>query len=763
MGISFAGELNAQQLEAVEYTDGPCLVVAGAGSGKTRMLTYKIAYLLQHGYQPWSIMALTFTNKAAREMKERISKIVGGAETAELWAGTFHSVFAKILRIEAEATGYGSDYTIYDHSDSRSVLKKIIKELELDDKRYKPAIVGGRISMAKNHLFDAQSYAACNDFTDRDKRTDLPEIARIYSLYEERCKRANAMDFDDLLLQTYKLLCYNKDIREKYRGRFKYLLVDEYQDTNAAQYQIIRLLANAEGRVCVVGDDAQSIYAFRGADIGNILNFSKTFPETKVFKLERNYRSTQNIVNAANSIIAHNQGRIPKNVYSELPAGGRVKIIQANDEYVESFKIFSEIQRLEREHLADYGEVAVLYRTNAQSRVLEECCSKKGIPYKVYGGLSFYQRKEVKDFMAYLRLCCNPADEEALLRIINFPARGIGATTLTRVTTAARRAGADIWDVIEAPAHYEAGVSNGTISKLGKFRGMMQRFKALAAEEKPYDVAKAVLEETGLKADMVQELKAGGGPEAESRIANTEELLNSINDFQEKAEEAGLTPHLADYLAQAALLTDQDRKDDNREAVTLMTVHAAKGLEFEAVFVSGMEDDLFPTSSARYSIREMEEERRLFYVAVTRAKQFCYISYAQSRRKYGITENALPSPFLDEIDSNYVEVMRTQPGGYSRTQTPRYTPRPLLGTAAVPRFTRQRVAEKTVKEENTSAQTAFGGLTVSVGDEVVHERFGQGRVLAIAGTGENAMLTIDFKMTGQKKLLLKFAKLSVVH
>lgn len=772
MDISFSGALNAQQLEAVEYTGGPCLVVAGAGSGKTRMLTYKIAYLLQHGYQPWSIMALTFTNKAAREMKERISQIVGGAETTELWAGTFHSVFAKILRIEAEATGYGSDYTIYDQADSRSVLKKIIKELELDAGRYKPAIVGARISMAKNHLFDAQSYAACTEFTERDKRAELPETARIYCIYEARLKQAGAMDFDDLLLQTYKLLLTHEDIREKYRRRFRYLLVDEYQDTNQAQYQIIRLLTNAEGRVCVVGDDAQSIYAFRGADIGNILSFSTTFPETKVYKLERNYRSTQNIVNAANSIIAHNQGRIPKNVYSELPTGEKVKIIQANDEYAESYKIFSEIQRLGRDCHVDYDDVAVLYRTNAQSRVLEECCSKRGIPYKVYGGLSFYQRKEVKDLMAYLRLCCNPADEEALLRIINFPARGIGATTLTRLVTAARSAGVGVWDVIAGLGHYDTGVSKATAAKLEKFQGMMQRFIDMAATEMPCDVAKAVLEETGLKADMVQELKAGGGPEAENRIANTEELLNSINDFQEKAEEGGAEPRLTDYLAQAALLTDQDQKEDDRKTVTLMTVHAAKGLEFEAVFVSGMEEDLFPTSSARYSVRETEEERRLFYVAVTRAKQYCYLTYAQQRRKYGITEGALPSKFLEEIDSKYVELMRETPGGYHHVVPSRPSPqrtflRAMPATPAPPQKPAppmmQRQWRTATPESTTSTQASYGALKVGVGDEVLHERFGKGRVLAIVGSAENAMLTIDFTMAGQKKLLLKFAKLKVVH
>lgn len=770
MEISFADELNEQQLEAVTYMDGPCLVVAGAGSGKTRMLTYKIAYLLQHGFQPWTIMALTFTNKAAKEMKERIARLVGGDDVNGLWAGTFHSVFAKILRIEADAIGFRSDFTIYDTADSKSLIKKIIKELELDEKTYKPSLVANCISAAKNRLFDAQSYAEDKDFMEKDAHNNLSAVARIYKLYSQRCRQANAMDFDDLLLWTYKLLNLHEDIREKYRKRFQYLLVDEYQDTNLVQYHIVRLLTNAEGRVCVVGDDAQSIYAFRGADIGNILGFSKVFPNTKVFKLERNYRSTRNIVNAANSIIAHNQGRIPKNVYSELDDGEKIRIISAYTDIEESMKIVKEVLQLKKQRKVGYHDVAVLYRTNAQSRVLEDNFNKAGIPYRVYGGLSFYQRKEVKDFMAYLRLCCNPADEEALLRIINFPARGIGATTLKRVAEVARHADVGLWDVLSNLVYYDAGLSKRAMSNLLNFQGMMQRFISAAATTPPFDLAMQILEASGLKEDMLNERKAGGGVEAENRIENTRELLNSIHDFQQQSIEEGETPLLSEYLAQASLLTDQDHAETDTDFVTLMTVHAAKGLEFKAVFVSGMEDELFPTAIAKFSSKDMEEERRLFYVAVTRAKDYCYLTYAQNRRKYGQTEPALPSPFLDEIDSEYIQRSRNElppmrsaaPKPYNAFARPKPTPyynRPLAAPASRPTTWQRKVVTPPVAPPANASARACG---FKAGDQVRHDRFGKGIVVSTEGSGDNARIAIDFGILGQKKLLLKFAKLTPI-
>lgn len=802
MEISYAEELNAQQWEAVAYCEGPSLVVAGAGSGKTRMLTYKVAYLLQHGYAPWSIMALTFTNKAAREMTARIAGLVGEEATRGLWAGTFHSVFARILRLEGGA-GLGSSFTIYDAQDSRNVLKRIIRELGLDDKTYRPAAVARRISMAKNRLYDAASYAASADFREADKRNGVPELARVYEQYAERCAQADALDFDDLLLCTYRLLKQQPEVREKYRERFRYLLVDEYQDTNLAQYHIIRLLANAEGHVCAVGDDAQSIYAFRGADIGNILGFSKAFPGAKLFKLERNYRSTRNIVNAANSIIAHNKGRIPKSVYSELPMGEKLHLFSARDDLAEGRIIAGKIRALHDRKQVGWDDVAVLYRTNAQSRVLEDACRAAGVPYRVYGGLSFYQRKEVKDFMAYLRLCCNPGDEEALLRVINFPTRGLGATTLGRLSAAARKAGVGMWDVIAGRGFLTVGLTRRAEERLMAFRDMVLSFGKKAATEAPYDVALHVLEASGLKADMAQEIKAGGGPEAESRVENTEELLNGIRDFEQQREDAGGKALLADYLAEAALRTDQDQRDDGLPRVTLMTVHAAKGLEYGAVFVSGMEDDLFPTSSARFSPREMEEERRLFYVAVTRAKTYCYISYARTRRKYGQTEAALPSPFIDEIDKDYVTWDDGEAVAPYETRHPSFgagrwgrSGRDEAGSAAsggafsnlrrgyisgVGTSTRpsggsgfasashwgqslRRVAPPAPAESAAPQPTSvtFRGQRISVGDKVRHERFGEGVVTAVEGADDDARVTVDFEALGPKKLLLKFARFELL-
>lgn len=659
----FRSSLNESQYEAVTYSDGPSLVIAGAGSGKTRVLTYKIAYLLQHGMMPWNILALTFTNKAAREMNQRISDICSNiCNTSGMWSGTFHSIFARLLRIEHEAAGYPQDFTIYDSADSKSLIKAIVKELGLDDKVYKPNVVAGHISEAKNHLILPSVYAAESTILSRDKSEGVALIHKIYTIYQQRLRAAGAMDFDDLLVNTFMLFRDHADVSQRYMERFQYILVDEYQDTNMAQHKILSLITTPESRICVVGDDAQSIYGFRGADISNILNFQKQYPSTRVIKLECNYRSTQNIVNAANCIISYNQHQIPKKVYSAGEQGDPITVFNAETDKEEARKIVMYITRLHSRKDVPYNEVAVLYRTNAQSRVVEEALQGSGIPYHIYGGLSFYQRKEIKDVLAYCRLVSNPHDEESFRRVINYPARGIGATTLQKLQLTAAANGVSMWTVATQPAQYQLPVNKGALAKINIFCELIESFRVQSEKITASDLVRDIIRRSGIGVDLTLVKSA----ENTSRQENVDELLASIQQMEREArEEEGRTRvPLNEFLSTVSLLSDADTKDDGRPSVALMTVHAAKGLEFQAVFVTGMEHDLFPNAAASMSTREMEEERRLFYVAVTRAKEYCYLSYANTRFRYGSLQIADPSEFIDEIDDAYLK--RTDnPGGTS--------------------------------------------------------------------------------------------------
>lgn len=780
-------ELNASQWEAVHKCDGPLLVIAGAGSGKTRVLTYKIAYLLEHGYEPWQVLALTFTNKAAREMNERIGRIVTGRSISSLWSGTFHSIFARILRMECDAIGYHRDFTIYDTADQRSLLKAIVKEMQLDDKVYKPATVAGRISDAKNRLILPDAYASDAGIQQRDQIDNLGEMHRVYSTYWQRCRTAEAMDFDDLLLYTYILFERREDIRQRYVNRFRYILVDEYQDTNYAQHMIISQLTRENHHVCVVGDDAQSIYSFRGANIDNILHFTRQFPEAETVKLERNYRSTQSIVEAANSIIAHNRGQIYKKVYSENSKGEPITVISASSDKEEATKVSGTIQRLRRSEGFEYDDFAVLYRTNAQSRSFEDIFRERRIPYRIYGGLSFYQRKEIKDVLAYFRLMINLDDEEAFKRIINYPARGIGNTTLQKIVAASREHNASLWAVTERPTEFGLNVNRGILAKLESFCSLILEFRAKATNISAYEMAKDVVVNAGIKADLAQE----DGPEGQSKRENLEELLGSIATYEANARTE--TGHdyipLNDYLSQVALLTDADQKDDGSPKVTLMTVHAAKGLEFETVFVTGLEDELFPASSALLFPKELEEERRLFYVAVTRAKQFCFLTYAQARFRFGNMEYPMPSSFLREIDPKYVKTDEdnctttakgispnlraalfsskpsTPPSGNIFGDSPsRAKPVSVAAearTASPATRTLRRVNSLPSSPESRAANEAKA-RQLRVGSVIAHDRFGQGTIIGIDGNGDGIKILVDFGTEGKRNLLLKFAKFTIV-
>lgn len=650
----FRSSLNDSQYEAVTYCDGPLLIIAGAGSGKTRVLTYKIAYLLQHGMMPWNILSLTFTNKAAREMNQRINDICQDVcDTGGMWSGTFHSIFARLLRMEYEAAGYPHDFTIYDSADSKSLIKAITKELQLDEKVYKPNIVLGHISEAKNHLILPQAYAAESTILSRDKSEGVAMIYKIYTIYQQRLRAAGAMDFDDLLVNTFMLLRDRADIRQRYVERFKYILVDEYQDTNMAQHQILTLLTGTDSRICVVGDDAQSIYGFRGADISNILNFQKQYSNTRVIKLECNYRSTQNIVNAANCIISYNQHQIPKKVYSAGAEGDPIVVFNGETDKEEARKVMMHITRLHSRRNIPYSEIAVLYRTNAQSRVVEEALQGSGIPYRIYGGLSFYQRKEIKDILAYCRLVSNPNDEESFRRIINYPARGIGATTLQKLQLTAAAHDVSLWAVANDPATYELAVNKGALSKLQAFCELIDSFRLQLDKLSASDLVRDIIRRSGIGIDLTLVRSA----ENTARQENVEELIASIQQMEKDArdEEGRTHVSLTEFLSTVSLLSDADTKDDGTPRVTLMTIHSAKGLEFDAVFVTGMEENLFPNAAASMSTREMEEERRLFYVAVTRAKRYCYLSYANTRFRYGSLQIADPSQFIEEIDAPYLQ------------------------------------------------------------------------------------------------------------
>lgn len=817
--MSLLENLNESQRIAVQYITGPQLVIAGAGSGKTRVLTYKIAYLLQQGLNPWNILALTFTNKAANEMKERIAALVGFDAARRLHMGTFHSVFSRILRVEYKYIGFNSNFTIYDESDSRSLLKAIIKDMNLDDKKYKPASVHSYISMAKNHLIGSATYNSDHSVQERDYNFKMPELGHIFTAYEQRCHSANAMDFDDLLVKTYTLFNDNPEIREKYAQYFQYILVDEYQDTNYAQQSIIRQLSNANNRVCVVGDDAQSIYGFRGANIDNILKFNTIYPEAKLFKLEQNYRSTQRIVQAANSLIKHNNAQIPKDVFSKNAEGDKLIFKPAYSDREEAAIVVKDINRIKCEDKCQYSDFAILYRTNSQSRSFEEELRKNNVPYRIYGGLSFYQRKEIKDIIAYFRLVVNPADEEAIKRVINYPARGIGNTTITKLAAAVQAHTVSFWDVIKEPAHYGLDVNKGTLAKLVGFRELIETFMQ-GMNDDAFCLGQQIIKDSGIHDDIFKSKDA----EDISRQENLEEFLSSLQEFVENRKEEGLenATSLSDFLQEVSLLSDLDSDDASSSKVSLMTIHAAKGLEFPCVFIVGLEENIFPSPMSCNTMREIEEERRLLYVAITRAEKHCILTCAKNRFRYGKMEFDTPSRFIKDIDSNLLDVQ----GGSNIDSTENYnagrryrdyevnTPytgshpwgseyqgysgkmqnsRPVASqfradvkpkvtsphhaeTAADPfseGFKRRLVQHGgnlrrvssamtnggralTINNSSTSSSAPVGNL--SVGDKIEHQRFGLGVVERVEGTGENTKATVVFENTGTKQLLLKFAK-----
>ena len=682
--MDLLNDLNEAQRAAVEYIDGPSLVIAGAGSGKTRVLTYKIAYLLSQGMKPWSIMALTFTNKAAREMKERIGKLVGNDLAQHLYMGTFHSIFSRILRAEAERIGFNSNFTIYDESDSRSLIKAIVKEMGLDDKKYKPAAVHAKISMAKNNLMSAAAYESDAAIFEQNKRAQMPEVGKIFVAYVQRCKQANAMDFDDLLTLTYQLFREHEDIRHKYAARFDYVLVDEYQDTNHVQMSIVMQLCQEKQRVCAVGDDSQSIYSFRGANIDNILNYQRQFQGTRLFKLEQNYRSTQTIVEAANSLIKHNRNQIPKDVFSENAKGEKIQYKPAYSDKEEAAIVAKDVKRIRREDGCQYSDFAILYRTNAQSRSFEEEFRKQGIPYRIYGGLSFYQRKEIKDIIAYFRLVANPDDEEAIKRIINYPARGIGATTVLKIADCAHQNQVSFWEVIGAPERYELAVTKGTMNKLETFRLLISSFIERAQTTDVYELGDAIIKESGISQDIM----SGKDADDLARQENLEEFLSGMSAFVEERREEGRFDELflQDYLQDVALLTDADSDGDKDEPrVSLMTVHAAKGLEFPTVFVVGLEENIFPSPLSAASLRELEEERRLLYVAITRAEKHCILTNAKNRWRYGKMEFDNPSRFIDEIDGKLIDSLDEAGGSLFGSRADSMSDQPEWARAQRPR------------------------------------------------------------------------------
>ena len=808
--MDLLNDLNDAQRAAVEYIDGPSLVIAGAGSGKTRVLTYKIAYLLSQGMKPWSIMALTFTNKAAREMKERIGKLVGDDLAQHLYMGTFHSIFSRILRAEAEHIGFNNNFTIYDESDSRSLLKAIIKEMGLDDKAYKPAAVHARISMAKNNLVTAESYDSDPAILEQNKRAKMPAIGKIYVAYVQRCRQANAMDFDDLLMLTFQLFRDHEEIRQKYAGRFDYILVDEYQDTNHVQMSIVMQLCKEKLRVCAVGDDSQSIYSFRGANIDNILNYQKQLPGTQLFKLEQNYRSTQTIVEAANSLIHHNRNQIQKEVFSKNDKGEKIQYKPAYSDKEEALIVAKNIQRIKRQDDCGYDQFAILYRTNAQSRSFEEEFRKQGIPYRIYGGLSFYQRKEIKDIIAYFRLVANPDDEEAFKRIINYPARGIGATTVMKIADCAHQNQVSFWEVIGNVEHYGLNVNKGTQTKLENFRLLISSFIDRSHTLDVYELGDAIIRESRISEDIM----SGKNADDLARQENLEEFLSGMQTFVAGRQEEGRMDeaYLTDYLQDVALLTDADSEGEKDEPrVSLMTVHAAKGLEFATVFVVGLEENIFPSPLAAVSVRELEEERRLLYVAITRAEKHCILTNAKNRFRYGKMEFDNPSRFIDEIDASLIEGGEETPessfgggrssfggygssskygsdGGYggrmpwdrdrsgyrrdyqnSKPVASQFMADPKPGfksvraVNAVHRIMGDTASSSSVASTGSSASKASSAAgSLSEGCRIEHQRFGIGKVLKIEGTGENTKATVEFQNAGTKQLLLKFAKFTIL-
>ena len=753
----YINELNDSQRAAVLYNDGPLLVIAGAGSGKTRVLTYKIAYLLENGYRPWDILALTFTNKAAREMKERIARQVGEESARRLWMGTFHSMFLRILHAEAETLGFTPHFTIYDTADSKSLLRDILKEMKLDEKVYKPGVVQARISHAKNHLVTPALYANNREIFQADQAARMPAVRDVYERYWQRCRKADAMDFDDLLLYTFLLFRDHPEVLAKYREHFKYILVDEYQDTNFAQHSIVLQLGSEHRHVCVVGDDAQSIYSFRGADIDNILNFTKAFPGTHIFKLEQNYRSTQTIVKAANSLIAKNQRQIRKEVYSEKERGDALGVFRAYSDVEEGEIVGNKISELHRREHDAWSDFAILYRTNAQSRIFEEALRKRMIPYRIYGGQSFYQRKEIKDVIAYFRLVANPNDEEAFKRVINYPARGIGATTLGKIIDAANEQGRSLWDILCEPLAYGLNFNKGTAAKLQGFRDLIAALSEYAGTRNAYEAGTEIIRSSGIMADICRD----NSPENLSRKENIEELANGLSDFcAQRLEEGNAHVSLTDFLSEVSLLTDQDSDDEaGDEKVTLMTVHAAKGLEFRNVFVVGLEENLFPSSMAGDSPRAQEEERRLFYVAITRAEKRCYLSYAKTRMRYGKMEFGAPSRFLHDIDACYLDLPAGErPHRLTEEKRPSFSPQVAAASSALPPRLKRVSASST-----SPAAPSAGKVSLHAGQTIEHERFGLGTVVRVEGSGENVKATIRFDNVGEKQLLLRFARFKVVE
>jgi DNA helicase-2/ATP-dependent DNA helicase PcrA len=758
--MSYLDELNSSQLEAVKCIEGPTMVIAGAGSGKTRVLTFRIAYMMEQGIDPFNIMALTFTNKAAREMTERIGKIVGEGEAKNITMGTFHSVFSRILRYNADRLGYPSNFTIYDTQDSKSLIKDILKELNLDDKVYKPGMVLGRISSAKNNLISADAYAQNVDIMNEDVQSRRPELANIYRTYVNRCFKAGAMDFDDLLYQTNVLLRDFPDVLHYYQQKFKYILVDEYQDTNYAQYLIVKKLAAVYENICVVGDDAQSIYSFRGANIQNILNFRKDYPDFNLFKLEQNYRSTKNIVEAANSIIARNQDQIQKTVWTDNGEGNKIHVVRTLTDNEEGKVVSSRIFDLHSSAVGSFNDFAILYRTNKQSRSFEEALRKINVPYKIYGGISFYQRKEIKDLLAYFRLTTNPNDEEALKRVINYPKRGIGKTSIENVIIAATQYGVSMWEVISDFQKYPVSLNSGTKSKLYEFTTMINSFSAQLDKLNAYDLAQSIARSSGILKELYNEKDKG--PEEVERYQNIEELLAGIKEFTISRPEDSDTS-LSEFMIDVALLTDADEdKDEERNHVTMMTIHSSKGLEFPHVFLVGLEENLFPSQMALNSRSELEEERRLFYVAVTRAKESCTLSYATSRFNWGSLVTSEPSRFIDEIDAKYLHFETPQRGmGRSLAGSRTSFDRPFTGglnrTPGLP------TGLKSVEKSDPTISKSGSTADLKVGYNVLHDRFGKGKVTKLEGSGSDKKATIFFPHHGSKVVLLRFANLTVLE
>ena len=788
MKENFLDELNQSQREAVLYNDGPSLVIAGAGSGKTRVLTFKIAYLMNLGLDPSRILALTFTNKAAREMKERIAQEVGYNRSKYLWMGTFHSIFSRILRVEADKIGFTRDFTIYDASDSKSLIKSIIKEMGLDDKTYKPSTIAGIISSAKNHLVTPGAYRSDRATVEADERARIPKAGLLYQTYVDRCRKANAMDFDDLLVYTYFLFSKNEEVRRQYAERFEYVMVDEYQDTNVAQHKIVWELTKDKQRVCVVGDDAQSIYSFRGANIENILGFTKQYNCAKVFKLEQNYRSTQTIVNAANSVIAKNSNQIDKNVFSENKIGEPIEVYNTYSDREEGITIVKRLREYYNSGERSYKRFAILYRTNAQSRIFEDELMRNNIPYRIYGGLSFYQRKEIKDVIAYLRMAINPNDEEALKRIINYPARGIGETTIKKVSACAVSNEVSMWNVLSEPVKFGLDVNKGTLTKLQNFQDLIFGFQEAAKQMNASEIGLKIISESGILKDLYAEKNS----ESQDRLENIEELKNALASFVEERQEQGIDEiMLPDFLSEVSLISDLDESDDGGDKVTLMTIHSAKGLEFDTVFVVGMEENLFPSAMSYESPRAIEEERRLFYVAITRAEKNCVLSFARSRFRFGSMEFSSPSRFLRELDPKCIRMMGGSSFGMEPSSEKTYGGSPFGRSSGydedVPEWMQKsridyskvsqvansakrvvqprqtdfpprklkKVVTPTASVDKTSV-ASLGGL--SVGDRIAHERFGEGRVVELLGSADSAKAKVQFVNAGEKTLLLKFAK-----